>query len=140
MFSDPLVLTRDWTTITANAARNLSLACSERAPDHSSYRFTDSQGTDFTFKAAHSYGRSRNRFTIRLDAAGILATVADPTQYAQASQSCYAVFDCPSVGPIMALGTTTNLAREQMTAIGGLLVAVGADPTFLTRVAIAGET
>jgi len=140
MLADPLVLTRDYTTLTANAARNLSLACSERAADHSSYRTNDSFGNDYNFRVAHQYGRTRNRFTARLDISGIAATVADPTLYAQASQSCYVVFDCPSVGPFLTLNTITNIAREQIVGVGSFLVSVGADPTLLTRIVIAGET
>lgn len=140
MLPDPFVMTRDYTTLTANAAENISMAASERASDHSVYRYTDSNGNDHSLRVAHSYGRTRNRFTARYDLAGIAATIADPTLYAQASQSCYVVFDVPSTGPIGLLNGSTSCARKMAVGIGSLLVAVSSDPLFLARIVSIGET
>lgn len=140
MLADPYVMTCGYTTLTANAADNATFAASERAADHSLYRFADAQNNDHQFKVGHSYGRTRNRFTARYDVAGIAATIADPSLFVQASQSCYVVFDCPGSGPLMSLNSATMIARKQCIGIGSLLVAVAADPLFLTRIVNGGET
>jgi hypothetical protein len=139
MFADPLVLTRDWTTLTANAAQNLSPPASERAADHSTYRTLDADQNDHVLFIGHQYGR-RSRFTARYTVTGFMPSLTVPDQNVSFNQSCYVVCDVPSTGPIQATSTSSNIFRFQMKTIGGFLVSSGVavDPLF-ARV-LNGET
>lgn len=138
MFSDPLVLTRGWTTITADAAVNASLPASERAADHSSYTFVDSYGKTHTIFIGHQNGR-RKRFTARYTVNGFMSDPMVSGNQLEFSQSVYVVTDCPLAGPILLNSDGTPVLRRQMQGIGGLLVSLtAADPLFMR--AVNGET
>lgn len=138
MFADPTVMIRDYTTITANAGYNLGFPASERAADHSTYRTVDADNNDHVLFVGHQYGR-RNRFTVRYTISGVTPALLVPDQNQSFSQSCYAVFDCPTSGPIDGTGSVTLLTRKLMNGIGGYLTSItGADP-LMVRV-VKGET
>lgn len=137
MFSDPLVMTRDYTTLTANAGSNLSLPASERAADHSTYRGLDAALNDHVVFIGHQYGR-RTRITARYSVSGYSPSLGVPDTNTIFTQSVYVVADVPPGGPIHSAGTETNIFRKQCVWVGSMLVAVAADPTFLR--AVNGET
>jgi hypothetical protein len=139
MFSDPFILNRDWSTITANAGENTSLPASERAADHSTYRGLDPDQNDHILFIGHNYGR-RNRFTARYTVSGFMPSATVPDQNVSFNQSVYVVADVPVTGPIQSTSTSTHIFRKQMHLIGGFLVSVGVsvDPLF-SRI-VNGET
>lgn len=145
MFADPLTLTADWTTITADAGENISFAASERAADHSTYRFADQDANGkpvtWTLFTGHQYAR-RNRFTARLTVDSLMPDLLVPANNSKFSQSVYVVADVPPSGPFEPYeGTPPTLETicAMMHAIGGLLISVDtADPLF--RRIINGET
>ncbi len=139
MFSDPLVLTRLFTTITPDAAGDLSLAASERSSDHSSYRATDADLNDHLVKISHQYAK-RWRFSMRYDLTGLVPSSLVPAEKQKFSQSCYVVFDCPNFGAIESTATLSNLATRQMMGVGSFLIAQGAGIPLLQRVVKNGET
>jgi hypothetical protein len=141
MLADPLVVTSDWSTITADAGENWSIPAIERAADHSRYQteLVTGNGTLGIF-IGHQYGR-RNRFTFRVDAAAVIPDVFVDNNNSKATQSCYVVFDAPSIGafdyPDYSSGL--HLPQTMMKMVGGALISVDtADPLFL-RV-LNGET
>jgi hypothetical protein len=140
MFTDPLNLVRLHSTITADGASTISMAASERAADHSTYRYVDADGNDHVLFVGHNYGR-RSRFTARYSISGFTPSALVPADNVGFSQSVYVVADVPSYGPIQSTSTLTSLFRRQMQGIGSLLVVQGAvsvDPLF-ARV-VNGET
>lgn len=138
MFADPFVMTRDYTTLTANAAMNLSLPASERAADHSTYRAIDASNNDHELFIGHQYGR-RTRVTARYKVSGYTPSLNIPDQNVAAYQSVYVVADVPSGGPITTWGSETLVFRKQMNFIGSLLVSItGVEPVFYRSVL--GET
>lgn len=137
MFSDPLVLTRDWSTITANAGSNISMPASERAADHSTYRNVDAVGNDHVFFIGHSYGK-RSRFTASYEVKGFIPTVVDPTTNTPFTQRVYVVVDVHPNGPVNTVSSETNILRKQLAGVGGFLIGVAADPLFVRIVN--GET
>lgn len=140
MFSDPLTLDRFWTTITANASYTKDFPASERAADHSTYRYADADFNDHIVRIAHQYGRTRARYTARYDVSGLVPSSYVPSENTSFSQSCYVVFDCPLTGPITSTSTVTNLALTQMGGIGSLLISTAGSPLFLSKVVQGGET
>ncbi len=139
MFADPLVLTRKYTTITADASRDLSMPCSERAPDHSLYRATDSDLNEHKFFIGHQYGR-RWRFTARYTVNGFIPSLVVPTENNTFEQSCYVVFDSPTGGPVPSTSTVTRINAEMMVAIGSWLVVTATGNPLFDRVSRLGET
>lgn len=139
MLADPLVVCQDYTTITQNAGNLVSFPCSERASDHSTYRYTDTLFQDHVIKTAHQYGKSRNRFTMRYDVAGLLPNTLAPAENVNFSQSVYVVMDVPFSGPVSP-AANAGLARKMCVTIGGFLVSVNSDPTFFARLVLLGET
>lgn len=140
MLADPLTLTTDWTTITADATENFVFPALERAADHSSYGTFDAVTQEkMTLFVGHQYGR-RNRFTVRLTVDGLTPDLILDGNNSKFSQSCYVVFDCPPTGPVNpAAYSTISLPHYMMKAIGGLLIGINdADPVF-QRV-VNGET
>lgn len=139
MFSDPFVLTRNHSTITADVTHDLTVPASERAADHSTYRAFDADQNDHVLFIGHNYGR-RARFTARYTISGFTPSLLAPDQNTTFSQAIYVVADVPLSGPVESTTSATNLFRRQMKGIGSLLVSVGAgvDPLFYR--AIKGET
>lgn len=145
MFADPLTLTGDWTTITADASENVVFVATERAADHSLYRFhdesADGRAVEWKLFLGHQYGR-RNRFTARLTVDSVIPDILNSSLSSQFSQSVYVVADVPPTGPydpyFDGSPTLVNI-KNMMHVIGGLLISVDtADPAFF-RV-INGET
>lgn len=145
MLADPLTLTADWTTLTADAGENVSFTASERASDHSTYKFVDQDSTGktvtWTLFNGHQYGR-RNRFTSRMTVDTLMPDLLVPANNSKFSQSVYVVADLPPSGSFEPYGGTPPNIESinlMMHLIGGLLVSVDtADPLF--RRIINGET
>jgi hypothetical protein len=139
MFSDPLVLNMGVTTVPVYSSPQYFVR-SGNDSSSAQYRFLDGDMNDYVFKVGHSYGRTRNRFTIRCDLNGISPSAMTPSENTLFSQSCYAVFDCPATGPIVNTTTVLTLDRRIMNAVGQMLLAgANSDPIFLARVVKAGE-
>lgn len=137
MLADPLVV-----NVTASAltlATPLSFAASERNQGSSIYRYSDSELNDHKIIVSHQYGRTRNRFVMRYDVAGIQPNSLAPTENVTFSQSVYCVADVPFTGYVNTTGSP-NLFRNMMMGIGGQMLAVAVDPVFLARVVKLGET
>lgn len=145
MFSDPLTLHSDWSAITVDAGQDFVFAASERASDHSTYRFVDydtnTKPVNWTLFMGHQYNR-RRRFTGRVTMDTLLPDLLTPANNSQFSASCYVVVDLPSSGYFEPYGGTPPAIasiNSMMKMVGGLLVSVDtADPLFL-RV-LNGET
>lgn len=141
MFTEPLTLTRRFTTITPDATDDIVFVASERAGDHSSYRAIDSDQNEHVLFIGHQYGR-RTRVTMRYTVSGFSPSLLVPDQNSTFSQSVYVVADVPSSGPIQSTLAQTSLFRKQMKGIGSYLVIAGAgtvEPLFGRAVNL-GET
>lgn len=139
MFGDPLTLTRNYTTITADAADNIVLAASERAADHSTYRAIDQVGNDHVLTIGHQYGK-RWRFTARYTLIGLVPSTVVPAENNKFTQSVYVVADVPVTGIVQTTGAETSLHRKMMRGIGSLLVSTGTNEALFDRVVRGGET
>lgn len=140
MLADPLsVQLSPPSALTLGASTNFP--CSERAADHSTYRFTDADKNDYTFRVLHLFGKTRNRYTMRLDMAGLTNNPLTPSDKQTFSQSMYVVFDGPSYGIVDSTATISNIGRSMCSVLGGKLVAVaGTDSDFLSKIIRNGET
>lgn len=138
MFSDPFVLTRRYTTLTADAAGNGSFAATERAADHSTYRLVDADGNDHVLFMGHQYGK-RWRFTARYDVSGLVPSLVVPTENNSFKQSVYVVVDAPQTGIVRTTSTQNYLMQKQLVGIGSLLVQTSTTDPILQRL-IDGET
>jgi hypothetical protein len=141
MFTEPFVLTRQFTTITNDTTYDVSFVASERAADHSTYRAIDADLNEHILFIGHQYGR-RSRYTARYTVSGFTPSLLVPDQNATFSQSVYVVADVLPSGPVQSTTAQTNLFRKQMKGIGSLLVAAGAasvEPLF-GRCVNLGET
>jgi hypothetical protein len=140
MFADPLTITGDWSTITADAGENQVFQAIERAADHSLYGQNDGSPSEYwRLYIGHQFGR-RNRYTVRLTVNGLTPDLLIDGNNSQYTQSCFVVFDSPSVGPINPSGYSgISLPNYMMKLIGGFLVSVDtADPLF--KRVLNGET
>ncbi len=134
MLTDPLVLGTAVSTA-AVFSTTQSFARSGNDNSRSEYRFLDADSNDWKLTVGHQYGRTRNRFTMRVDLNGLVPSTAVPSENSNFSQSVYVVFDSPNSGPILNTTTMTNLDRKMCTTLSALLIGgVGADGTFLSRV------
>jgi hypothetical protein len=140
MLADPQVLGSLVTTALVTGT-NFSFARSASDLSQSQYRYQDADMNDWLLSVKHQYGKTRNRFTVRVDVGGLIANVLVPAEKNSFSQSCYVVFDCPSSGPIVNTATITTLDRRMSTLIGNFMTAAtGADPVLVARIVKGGET
>jgi len=130
MFSDPHNVQSLISVLTAGTP--YSFVATERAADHSTYRYTDSgTGVDIVQKLAHQYGK-RNRFTYRFDMSDIIAVPLDPSLNQKRTTSVYVVWDVDPIGLPPLLYNVGN-------GIAGFCASVaGADPGYARL--LAGET
>jgi hypothetical protein len=137
MYADPLVLPTKASALTT--ASNLTFPAVERASDHSTYVLFDAtSGYTFTVFMGHQYGK-RQRHTIRMTAAGMDTDPLNASLKVPFSQSVYVVADVPQGGYVGGSTYATSLMVQQCGVIGNLLLAAGANPSFLSK-NLAGET
>lgn len=144
MLADPLVVVGDWSTITADSGENVSLPASERAADHSTYKFveTDEDGRPITWTVfvGHQYGK-RNRYTVRVTVDSVLPDLLSPEKNARVSQAVYVVADVPLTGVFEPYSEAPAIAtiNKMMHMLGSFLVSVDTAVPVFRRV-IDGET
>lgn len=139
MFTDPLVINTEYSTLTVNAAKNVSLACIGRGDTSSAYRYKDADLNVWDLLISHSATR-RNRVVARLSVSGLTPNLLVDGSNSAYSQAIYVVGDFPLTGSVNSAAYSDPTLYETMVkAIGGLCVAQGtADPLFM-RI-IGGET
>jgi hypothetical protein len=141
MLADPLVVTRDWTTITADASENLSMAALERDSNHSLYGYDDAASANYEkwrLFVGHQYGK-RARYTVRLTNSGIIPDFLIDGNNTTFSQSCYVVFDNPIAGAIDLSSSGLDHINLMLHTIGSFLVSVDTAAPLFRRI-MAGET
>jgi hypothetical protein len=144
MLADPLVVVGDWTTITADSGEDLSFPASERAADHSTYKFADvdedGRPVTWTMFVGHQYGK-RSRYTIRLTVDSVLPDLLSPANNAKVQQSVYVVADVPNTGVFEPYSEAPAIPtfNKMMHMIGGFLVSVDTAVPVFRRV-VDGET
>lgn len=139
MFSDPLTINTEYSTLTVNAAKDKSFTCTGRGETQSTYRYIDADGNTWDLLISHSATR-RNRVVARLSVSGLTPNLLLDGSRSAYSQAVYVVGDFPLSGSVnSAAYTDPTLFETMIKGVGSLLVSQGAaDPLFLR--AVKGET